>query len=197
LRNLPYSEQLHWLSFNEEPKTGIAQRAVATDFKGEFSDLPNPLGKLLSIVQRWDHDRVPWWTLRDDNLIGRVNTPLTSSRDEWAESFMDLAKLVVEGFETKPIRVRLDQAQVPYTQDDKTIALLEKLLNKDGKSTDRLTGLRNVQHLRSKAKGHVGGSDADDLAHSALTEHESFANHFKHVCQLVAGDLETIKKLFL
>ena len=74
---------------------------------------------------------MPWWTLRDDKLVGRVNTPLTSSRDEWAESFMDLAKLLVEGFETKPIRVRLDQAQVPHTQDDKTIVLLEKLLNKD------------------------------------------------------------------
>jgi len=197
LRNLPYSEQLHWLSFNEEPKTGIAQRAVTTDFKGEFSDLPNPLGKLLSIVQRWDHDGVPWWTLRDDNLIGRVNIPLTSSRDEWAESFMDLAKLVVEGFETKAIRERLDQSKVPYTQNDKTIALLEKLLNKDGKSADRLTGLRLVQHLRSKAKGHVGGSDADDLAQSALTEHEIFANHFKYICQLVAIDLETIEKLFL
>jgi hypothetical protein len=196
LRNLPYSEQLHWLSYNEEPKTGIAQRAVTTDFKGEFSDLPNPLGKLLSIVQRWDHDRVPWWTLRDDQLVGRVNTPLTSSRDEWAESFMDLAKLVVEGFEMKPIRVRLDQAQVPYTQDDKTIALLEKLLNKDGKSTDKLTGLRTVQHLRSKAKGHVGGSDSDDLAQSALTDHETFANHFKYVCQLVVNDLETIEKRF-
>jgi hypothetical protein len=196
LRNLPYSEQLHWLSFNEEPKTGIAQRAVTTDFKGEFSDLPNPLEKLLSIVQRWDHDGVPWWTLRDDNLVGRVNIPLTSSRDEWAESFMDLAKLVVEGFETKPIRVRLDQAQVPYIQDDKTIALLEKLLNKDGKATVKLIGLRTVQHLRSKAKGHVGGSDSDDLAQSALTDHETFANHFKHVCQLVANDLETIEKRF-
>jgi hypothetical protein len=85
---------------------------------------------------------------------------------------------------------------VPYTQDDRTIALLEKLLNKDGKSTDKLTGLRTVQHLRSKAKGHVSGSDADDLAQSALTEHETFANHFKHVCQLVANDIETIEKRF-
>jgi hypothetical protein len=134
--------------------------------------------------------------LRDDQLVGRVNTPLTSSRDEWAESFMDLAKLVVEGFETKPIRVRLDQAQVPYTQDDKTIALLEKLFGRDGKSTDKLTGLRTVQHLRSKAKGHVGGSDSDDLAQSALTDHETFANHFKHVCQLVVNDLEAIEKRF-
>ena len=41
---------------------------------------------------------------------------------------MDLAKLVVEGFETKPIRVKLGTAQAPYEKEDRTIALLEKLL---------------------------------------------------------------------
>jgi len=101
------------------------------------------------------------------------------------------------GLETKAIRERLDQSNVPYSQDYKTIALLEKLLNKNGKSTDRLTALRLVQHLRSQAQGHVSGSDADELAQSALTEHETFANHFKYVCQLVSVDLETIEKLFL
>ena len=61
-----------------------------------------------------------------------MNTPLTASRDEWAEAYMDIAKLVIEGFETKAIRARLDAAQVPYDKEDKTIALLEKLLSKTG-----------------------------------------------------------------
>jgi hypothetical protein len=67
-----------------------------------------PLQRVLSIVRRWHHDKVAWWTLRDEKLLERVNTPLSASRDEWAEAFMDLAKLVVEGFETKPIRAKLD-----------------------------------------------------------------------------------------
>ena len=36
LANLPYSEQLHWLGFNEEPKATISARAIANDFKGQF-----------------------------------------------------------------------------------------------------------------------------------------------------------------
>ena len=44
----------------------------------------------------------------DLEVLERVNTPLTASRDEWAEAFMDLAKLVIEGFETKGIRAKLD-----------------------------------------------------------------------------------------
>lgn len=196
LRRLPYEEQLHWIAFNEPPKTGISERAVINDFQGDFVSFVQPLHKVLSIVQRWRDDKVAWWALRDENLLERVNTPLTASRDEWAEAFMDLAKLVIEGFETKEIRALLDAAQVPYDKEDKTIALLEKLLNKADAAgkVQKLVGLRTVQLLRSKAKGHAGGSDAHQLAQDALMEHETFANHFQHVCTQVADELETIEK---
>ena len=29
-----------------------------------------------------------------------------------------------------------------------------------------------------------------------LTEHETFANHFRHVCRQVSGELKTIEKVF-
>jgi hypothetical protein len=54
--------------------------------------------------------------------------------------------------------------------------------------------LRTVQNLRSKAKGHAGGGEAQQLANDALMEHESFANHFQHVCTQVADELEIIEK---
>ena len=157
-----------------------------------------PLRKVLSVVRHWHDEKVAWWTLRNEKLLERVNTPLTASRDEWAEAFMDLAKLVVEGFVTKPIRAQLDAAKVPYEKEDKTIALLEKLFSKGETSGEihRLIGLRTVQLLRTKAKRHVGGSDANQLAQDALMEHETFANHFRHVCTQVSEDLETIEKLF-
>ena len=199
LRRLPYSEQLHWLSFNEPPKTSISKRAVINDFEGRFVSFMEPLSKVLSVVRHWHDEKVAWWTLRDEKLFERVNTPLTASRDEWAGAFMDLAKLVVEGFEIKPIRAQLDVAQVPYEKGDKTIALLEKLQSNDETSGEinRLVGLRTVQLLRSKAKGHVGSSDAYQLANDALMEYETFTNHFRHVCTQVSYELETIEKLFL
>lgn len=199
LRSLPYAEQLYWSSFNEPPKASISKRAIANDFEGRWEAFMEPLGKVLSIVRRWRDEVVPWWTLRDDKLLERVNTPLTTSRDEWAEAFMDLAKLVVEGFEVTTIRGKLDAVQVSYDKkDDKTIALLEKLLNKHNTSDNilRLDGLRAVQSLRTKLKGHVGGSEANQLAHEALMNHETYANHFQHICTQVADELETIEKLF-
>lgn len=195
LRRLPYAEQLHWLSFNEPPKASISERAVINDFQGEWVSFVQPLRKVLSIVERWRDANVAWWVLRDEKLRERVNTPLTASRDEWAEAYMDLAKLVIEGFETKAIRARLDAAQVPYDKEEKTIALLEKFLNaRTGGEIPKLDGLRTVQLLRSKAKGHAGGSEADQLAQAALMEHETFANHFQHVCARVADELEAIER---
>lgn len=197
LRRLPYEEQLHWLSFNELPKASISKRAFLNDFEGKWVTFMEPLQKVLSIIRCWHNDKVIWWTLRDEKLLDQVNTPLTESRDEWAEAFMDLAKLVIEGFETKPIRAKLDTDQIQYQNDDKTIALLEKLLNKGSASDSgqKLIGLRTVQLLRSKAKGHVGGNEAERLAQNALMEHETFGNHFRFVCTQVADELETIQQL--
>ncbi len=195
LRRLPYAEQLHWVSFNEPPKASISERAVVNDFQGEWVSFVQPLRRVLSIVQRWRDSNAKWWILREERLLERVNTPLTAGRDEWAEAYMDLAKLVVEGFETKTIRARLDEAQISYAKEDKTIALLEKLLTVGpGGQIQKLDGLRTVQLLRSKAKGHAGGSEAQQLAQDALMEHETFANHFQHVCAQVADELEVIEK---
>lgn len=200
LRRLPYAEQLHWLSFNEAPKASISKRAVINDFKGEFVTFVEPLQRVLAILRRWHDTKIAWWSLRDDRLLARVNTPLTENRDEWAEAFMDLTKLVVEGLEVKLVRARLDAARIPYEEKDKekTIALLEMLLGKASASGEarQLDGLRTAQRIRSKVKGHTAGSDADQLAQDALMEHETFTAHFRHICTQVADELETIERLF-
>jgi hypothetical protein len=80
LHRLPYAEQLHWLSFNEPPKASISKRAIINDFENQFVTFMEPLRKVMSIVGRWHDEKVAWWTLRDEKLLERVNTPLTASR---------------------------------------------------------------------------------------------------------------------
>ena len=38
LRSLPYQEQLHWQSHNEEPKGSISKRAFENDIQGQWTD---------------------------------------------------------------------------------------------------------------------------------------------------------------
>lgn len=198
LRALPYSEQLHWLSFNEEPKTGISDRAFINDFKGDFVDYMHPRQELISIARRWGERSVNWWRLRKEDLLDRANIPLTSSTDEWANAFLDLSKLVVEGFDIKAIRDRLTRRGGAYDEKEQSISLLEKLLSTSTHASKpvKLDGLRTTQKIRSKIAGHSGGTEAQKIVYEVIAEHGSYAAHFTHVCALVAGELEAIALAF-
>ena len=192
LQHLPYSEQLHWASHNEAPKADISQRALEIDFEAKWSSLSTPLEDVLTILRRWSEDGVPWWTLRSEPLLQRVNVPLTDSRDEWARAFLGFAKLVVEGFELSWLREQLSS----YDKDERSLKLLERLLQARGTSAEdvRLHGLRTVQQIRSKEEAHVPGTEAGDLASHALAEHGTYAAHFRTVCQDVTGELRLLEE---
>lgn len=197
LRNLPYSEQLHWLSFNEAPKGNISERAFTNDFQGQFVTYRHPREQIMSILRRWKDRGVTWWKLREEALLNRANTPLTASRDEWAEAFLDLSQLINEGFEAKAVRKMLDAQAVSHAPDDKPLALLEKLItNATGAEEPvSLSALRHVQQIRSKVKGHAGTTEGKKLADEAITQHGSFTKHFEHACQLASAELETIERI--
>jgi hypothetical protein len=114
-----------------------------------------------------------------------------------AEAFMDLSKLIIEGFEIKAIRARLTDAGIDFDQRDQSLALLERLLANDKTKSGpkKLEGLRTVQEIRSRVKGHSTGRQAAELANTALKRHETYAAHFEHVCRLVAGELQRIERL--
>ena len=192
LRNLPYQEQLYWKSYNEEPRAGISERAVANDFRGEAWSDPDPLENILFIMRRWNESDLAWWKLRETGLLERVSTPRTCSRDQWAGAFKDLSKLIIEGFQVKAIRARLKKMNITFEEDEKSLALLERLLD----DKPRLDGLRTVQLIRTKNSAHSGGSVAVDLANNALREHGTYSAHFENVCRAVADELKLIEQAF-
>ena len=198
LRNLPYSEQLYWKSFNEEPQTGISERALTTDFKGEPVDITDPLTKIKYILTRWEQSKAPWWILRDPAAADRVTSPLTSSRDEWARASTNLVQLIIEGFEIKAVRTRLDEMGIAWHLKDKSILLLERVLSSEAAdgSAQNLDGLRSLQRIRSKVGAHARGTEADSLATRAVQEYGSYAAHFENVCRDVAIELEYIERAF-
>ncbi len=195
LRALPYTEQLHWRAFNVEPQAGISERAIINDFQGQFVTFRHPREEVMSTAQRWRDRKVDWWKLRDPDLMDRANIPLAASKDEWAEAIMDLSKLVIEGFETKPLRRRLDRLSVEYTENDRTLALLEKLLNvgRPLEGQIKLDGLREAQWLRSKLQGHARGTEAAQAAKDAIINFGSFKDHFSDLCMRIAAELQSIQ----
>ena len=196
LSRLPYEEQLYWKSFNEAPKTGISTRAHVNDFKGEWVELTDPLLRIKTLLDQWREQTVPWWTLRDAGAINHVSTPRTSSRDEWARAFTNLAKLIIEGFVVKEIRDRLNDLAIEWTKEERSLALLERVLWSGARRapSQRFSGLRAVQAIRSKVDAHAGSTESDERSRDAIRKHGNYTAHFEHVCRLVLDELEQIER---
>lgn len=196
LRRLPESELLHWLSYNEEPKASISERAFINDFEGQFVSFIDPLEKIKNISRDWDRSKYSWWKLKDDRLIDNTTVPLTSSRDEWSDSFLVLTQLIHEGFVVKDIRERLREKDITFDKQESSLSLLEKAIysNEEIEEPLKLDGLRTAQLVRTKTKGHSAKSDAEKLSLDALSEHETYASHFRHICEIICDELEIIQE---
>ena len=97
-----------------------------------------------------------------------------------------------------PIRSLLRQKQISFEKEEQSLNLLEKLLpaqTGQNQGRRRLEGLRLVWRIRSTLVSHRGGSDADQIARDALSQHGTYRGHFEHICNQVADELELIEQL--
>ena len=127
----------------------------------------------------------------------RLTVPRTESRVEWADAFLALSNGVVEGFapNIKVLRGYLDNVGVPYEEDGRSIALLEKVLRSHTKrgADERLEALREINRLRIP-RAHAVGEKGRQLADAALLEHGSYAAHFESVCERLVEELKLIEE---
>lgn len=198
LAKLPLAEQLHWKGFNEPPRgieeglvPFISKRALNSHFLNRWTTELEPLDQIRSILQRWNG--VTWWKQRDEDAMDHVAEPLTDSIDEWSDAFLELAKLVVEGFQLPALRSALEKEAIEYTKDQKSIVLLERLAAKflPGDKAE-LKNLREVQAIRSKGRSHAARTQLRTLAKKAKADFESYRNHFRSICRGVAGELQML-----
>jgi hypothetical protein len=101
LGDLPRGEQVYWKAFNEAPKGGISERARKTDFEASWDHEPDPLMELQELVRNLNRERVPWFKLRELDLVNQLHYPLTTSDKAWGDTLTTLAMVVTEGLEKK------------------------------------------------------------------------------------------------
>ncbi len=199
IRDLPLEEQLHWKAYNEEPKTGLSERAIQNDFLGQWAEESTPLEELGLILDRWRKSQTEWWSSVSEYSHDRLTMPYGENRDEWSRAIVDLANAVVEGFRVRPLRKVLERAGAEYQPTEKSIALLERCLRVSGvlESTERLESLRSLQQLRTVGGGvHAVGERGRKLANEALEEHGTYSNHFQNLCAGIVSELRLIHTAF-
>lgn len=201
LAAIPYEEQLYWLSCNEEPKSDISERAIRNDFLAQWYSIDRPIDQIKSILRRWESEKVGWWQRSASTEYAGFDYPLSENKKEWETHFLELAKLVIEGFKPKYLRKILDEKGVTFAEEEenKPIILLEKVLEAVTGSIEpvQLGGLREVQRLRTKLTAHVSGSEAKDITKKALSDHGSYENHFQKICENVNQELLRIETILV
>lgn len=196
LSGLPYEEQLHWKQYNEKPKAPISERAIKTDFEGQFYKEYDPLPSLKRKLDKLNVEGVSWWELRDENAPDKVHYPYTESKDEWADEILNLDQLLVEGLQEKWLRKKAKELGCNPDARLRALKLLEVILValdfEENHAREIMTPFHVVHNLRSILKGHTSGTEAENERKNALKEHGSFRKHFENICSSCDESIEII-----
>jgi hypothetical protein len=200
LQTLPYEEQLYWKVYNEPPRGPISRRSVKTDFKGDWDLDYDALISLKNELSRLDRQKVPWWTLRSENLLDRVHYPVSSSVDEWANDILQLDQLVIEGFEVKWLRKTAQSVRRTLEPQFRSVRLLEECLIGLGFEEDHARQVTepfySLHDMRSKLKGHAAGEEAVKIRKAILTKYSSYREQFRALCESCDKSLRTLSEVF-
>ena len=138
------------------------------------------------MVSRLSTSAAPWWNLKASDLPSRVHYPVTDLSEEWANEIMALDKLLVEGFETGWLKTKASELDTTALPTDGSLVLTQWCLRGLGFDEQRakniVAPLRELHNLRSKLKGHVAGTGAEELRQRALDLHGTYRKHFQDLC---------------
>ena len=151
---------------------------------------------VLQTLRNWSTQSLDWWRIKDESILLRINTPISNSKDEWGQAFLELSKVVIENFRKKPIQAYLRQNSIEFDKDHGTLILLEKLLQSQDSGNHqslKLEGMKQAWMIRSKVQSHNAGTEADQIARNARREHGTFKEHFESICTQIADELENIE----
>lgn len=199
LRDLPYSEQVYWQSFNEWPKAWLSKRAIETDFMGQFSTIHDSLISLKSKIMALDEEKPEWWNVRGKPLRDAVHYPATESSAEWGNELLALDQLVVEGFLESKLRALATGAGVSVEAGWRSLKLLEAIVESRGRTAEEAKAIiapfRQLHELRTTMKGHSAGSSKLDAEKSAKKNFGNYRAHFTNLAERCNDTLGAISEL--
>ena len=187
LQRLPHSEQLHWKQYNEEPKAPISERALATDFKGQWFKGYYPVEDLKRKLDELDSSGVTWWKMKNRVAKQSIHPVFSKSVDEWKEEILRLDQVLVEGLIKKQLRAKAKELGQKPSDKDRELKLVEWCLLGEGFDAEHarsiLTPWHDAHNLRSILKGHISGQTAEQIRLNSIKEFDSLRNHFNDLCE--------------
>ncbi len=198
LGQLPHSEQLHWKSYNEEPKGTISKRAFITDIKGDWDRSYNPLSKLMKSLSELQEMKKEFWSCEQGVDAFQLNYVVTDSLKEWTDEIHSLDKLVVECLGNTYLKGLAKKINC-YEPHLGSIKLLKAILEKKGIDDQELANiispLDEIHDLRTKFSGHKTGRQVERVRKQLISTHGNLKNHFRTLLERTEKAINAISEL--
>src|SRR5262249_35016271 len=157
-------EQHHWKQYNEEPHGSISRRAFLTDFAAQLPDETKPLEELREVLRMFPSATqngvaTPIWRLRDPVLersLWRLQPVVTDQQQEWKDAGLELAKMVVDGLEKRPLRRLAEALGRGDAAELRSIKLLDACLREQGVAPDVVDAVCGPLHSLWQARSTTG-----------------------------------------
>ncbi len=187
LGDLPYTEQLHWKQYNERPKAGISERALKTDFEGDWDLSYEPLSELKYSLEQLSQIKSQFWTCRDMSLYGQLNYVISASIKEWADEIQNLDKLVIEGFNYSYLK-KAGESLKCYDPKLGSIKLLDEVLKTKGINAQEIeqivSPLEEIHFLRTKFLAHASSTtEKDQIRKKIISKYGTLRDHFRNLVE--------------
>lgn len=177
---LPYTEQLHWRSYNVQPEGDVSETCFRRDILAEFTDSNRPVdcfNRRYQELQEVSERCLGWQFLlplatRDNHHLKSLRIPSTDEQRSFDELVLSLAKILIDSLNEVQLKklVSPKQEENPTPKEKKRfehgIGCLEIALNACGveNAEDYISFLRKLQNLRSSGSAHRKGSNYKKIA---------------------------------
>lgn len=200
-RDLPAEEWGHWKSYNVPPEGRMDEGRFRRDFLNQSVATRDPLTTLRRAVSTADESALRLlgghlWNRLPDGLTAEYSShfsPLTSDAAALNGPLLVLTKSLVDALNTKTLKTAVSSRD----PGDKSLKLLQSLLQDLGDEEDSSKSLRDLQALRSRGGiAHLENSASRAAAAAMGVEDMGAMDAFNEILSRVTDSLERMAKLF-
>ena len=188
-RDMPYSEQQHWLAHNIQPKGGVSQIYFQRQLMAQFTNSNQPehmFKQHYRNLQKVCEEHLGWQLLLplkggDEHHFERLRTSPTNEQHVFDELILSLTKILIDSLNEKALNKLIPDSD--REENTKGITRLEYALTTCGvvDFENYISFLRQLQSLRSSGIAHRKGSNYRKVAQDFNIENQSLRMVFRHI----------------
>jgi hypothetical protein len=153
-KRLPHEEWGHWRSYNVPPEGQMEEGRFRRDFLNQWASSPDPIGDMRRAREKANeaaraHLGADLWRPLPNDLELQYRSlmgPLTDDPSALVAPLLIVAKVFVDGLDSKILK----KAVGGSGKDEKSLALLGRLLKSQGDEDDSTRVLRDLYAIRSR-----------------------------------------------